>query len=241
MPTTLSPEVESVLRASTIKGNLLHLPDQLARPLYESVAKVIKLAGGKWNKSAKAHVFQSDPSAILGLAVESGKITSVQQERQSFYTPKELAEYLVSKADLRKCTVLEPSAGGGALISAALQAGAFSVTAIEKDSAACAELNERFKFVQINNVVVEKADFLTVVPAPNFDRVIMNPPFTRGTWLKHVRHARKFLSAGGTLVAIVPAVEVPADLNAIVLPLPDNSFKSEGTKVRVQLIIMQPA
>lgn len=42
------PQVLDVLKRSTIAGNVLTLPDQLSRPLYEQVAKVITNCGGKW-------------------------------------------------------------------------------------------------------------------------------------------------------------------------------------------------
>ena len=49
------------------------------------------------------------------------------------------------------------------------------------------------------------ANFLDHPPTPEFDAVVMNPPFYGKHYAKHVRHALKFLKPGGTLVAILPA------------------------------------
>ena len=48
-------------------------------------------------------------------------------------------------------------------------------------------------------------DFLAVPPAPVYDRVIMNPPFTRGQDVTHVQHALRFVRPGRRLVAVMPA------------------------------------
>ncbi|OTI16625.1 methyltransferase, partial [Pseudomonas aeruginosa] len=50
------------------------------------------------------------------------------------------------------------------------------------------------------------ADFLKFQPAGNFDRIVMNPPFSEGRWQAHLQHAASMLnSVGGRLVAILPA------------------------------------
>ena len=36
----------------------------------------------------------------------------------------------------------------------------------------------------------------------NFDRIVMNPPFTNGDDIKHIMHALKMLKPGGRLAAI---------------------------------------
>ncbi|MFD7661360.1 hypothetical protein [Streptomyces sp. NPDC059788] len=50
---------------------------------------------------------------------------------------------------------------------------------------------------------VRVADFLTVPAEPRFDRVLMNPPFTRGTDIAHVTHALRFLKPDGVLVSVM--------------------------------------
>ena len=46
-------------------------------------------------------------------------------------------------------------------------------------------------------------DFLETTPEPVYDRVIMNPPFTRGADAKHVLHALGFVKPGGLLVSVM--------------------------------------
>jgi hypothetical protein len=89
---TLTPEVTAVITHSTITGNQLVLPASLERKLYESVNKVLLNAGGKWNRSAKAHVFNGDPLAKLGLILETGVAIDEKKKWQAFYTPPELAD-----------------------------------------------------------------------------------------------------------------------------------------------------
>jgi len=53
----LTPEIETVLRASRIEGNTLTLQGQLQRPLYEKVAAFLLNCGGKWQRVRGCHVF----------------------------------------------------------------------------------------------------------------------------------------------------------------------------------------
>jgi hypothetical protein len=63
----MTPAVVAALQNADIVGNKLFLPEQLDTKLYEAVNKALEDAGGSWNKKAKGHVFQSDPSVVLGL------------------------------------------------------------------------------------------------------------------------------------------------------------------------------
>ncbi len=88
---TLTPEVEAILRASTITENLLVLPaGQLERKLYDAVNKVIVNCGGKWDRFKKGHVFPSDPRAKLGIALDTGVAEDTKKTLQAFYTPAAL-------------------------------------------------------------------------------------------------------------------------------------------------------
>ena len=81
---TISPDVLDVLQRSTIVDKLLVLPPgQLARPLYESVNKVLLNAGGCWSKKQKGHLFASDPTAILGLTLETGQIDNLVDDAKA--------------------------------------------------------------------------------------------------------------------------------------------------------------
>jgi len=73
---TFDPDVLEALGAMTVTpvGTQFagKLPD-LPRPLYEKVAKAIAALGGKWNRTAQAHLFLSDPHQELGLIIDTGQ------------------------------------------------------------------------------------------------------------------------------------------------------------------------
>ena len=96
-------------------------------------------------------------------------------------------------------SVLEPSAGRGALARIAREKGA-SVTCVEIQHGNCAELRQQ-------GFDVREGDFLQmgVEMLGQFDLIVMNPPFDRGRDCDHVRHALQFLKPGGALVSVMSA------------------------------------
>lgn len=102
---TLSPEVAEILGRSTITDTLLVLPPgQLERKLYEKVAKVIQLAGGKWTRAKAGFLFPSDPRAKLGLALKEGAIVDEKKLRQAFYTPEVATRLIRIEQPVRRRT-----------------------------------------------------------------------------------------------------------------------------------------
>lgn len=238
-------DVQAILQRSTITATSLTLPaEQFARPLYDRLDKVLKAAGGKWNRAAKAHLFARDPREALGLAVETGGIRDERKALQQFFTPPDLARALAAKAAIRPGhLVLEPSAGAGALARAAADAGG-TVTCVELDETLRAQLETEFELSVAR-------DFLTLTPVPSFDRVLMNPPFEKGQDVAHVMHAIAFLKPGGRLVAVMPAGVTTnttktyrAFREAVARagrfePLPDEAFARAGTNVRTVVLTIQ--
>lgn len=229
----LTDEVKDVLRRSTVSGNSLTLPGQLDRKLYETVNKVIVFAGGKWNKSAKAHVFPGDPMTKLGMTLDTGVAVDEKKQRQAYYTPKELADYVAELACIDGNIVLEPSAGDGALADACMRNGAESVV--------CAEIDpDEAKKLVAKDYTTYQVDFLTTSPGKigRFSRIVMNPPFQKNQDIKHVAHALKCLEPGGILVAIMagntsrPAfVKLVHGLDHDVQQVEAGAFKESGTNV----------
>jgi hypothetical protein len=236
--TKLCPEVTDILSRSTITENLLVLPPgQLDRKLYEKVAKAIQSAGGKWKTNKQGFVFDSDPRAKLGMALETGVVVDEKKERQAFYTPEALADEVARMADVRGRVVLEPSAGGGALVAACLAHGARMVDAVELDRDTAVAFKQ--KYIPTGKVSCWIGDFLTHEVAYKYPRIVMNPPFAKGQVLKHVAHARKLLARGGRLFAIVPDNKCPklAALGAeTVKVFAAGSFKESGTNIATRLI-----
>jgi phospholipid N-methyltransferase len=261
----IPPAVAEVLRAAKIDGVNLRLTGQMDRKLYVEVDKVLQALGGKWNKSAKAHVFPGDTRETIGpggcmtpaepfeamrKSLEAGVLAV--SKTQLFPTPPELAERVIAAADIRPGDrILEPSAGTGALLDAILKSGIKpkpgDIQAVEINS-------DLSKALWRYPVDVSNGDFLAWTPetAPfpdSFDRIVMNPPFADQQDIRHVEHALLFLKPGGRLVAIMSAGVTSRQDRAAhnfralvdacggsIEALPDDAFKTSGTGVRTVLV-----
>lgn len=120
-------------------------------------------------------------------------------------TPKRVVEEMLEWGEVGKGhSVLEPSAGTGALAFAAKARGA-RVFFIEDNFDAAAGLESQgldgvasdFLRLRRRKVVDEEARW----GLGEFDRILMNPPFARDQDLAHVRHAFNFLATPGILIA----------------------------------------
>lgn len=118
----------------------------------------------------------------------------------SFYpTPGPVVDVLLHDLYIgAKPRVLEPSAGTGA-IAAPMVARGWQVEAVEIDPARVAALG------RIRGLRVLPGNFLQMPPRPEFDAVLMNPPFYGTHWMEHVVHAFDWLKPGGVLRAVLPA------------------------------------
>lgn len=154
-------------------------------------------------------------------------------------TPHDLAARMVDILDPDAGhRILEPSAGTGALLSALETCGLeYDVTAIEINYDLMKHLRLHF------DCKLERADFLQIEPIPEFDRIIMNPPFNDGADYQHILHALKFLKPGGRLVAICSnGPRQNAKLKHLCESwevLPVGTFKSAGTMVNTVLMVIQ--
>jgi protein-L-isoaspartate O-methyltransferase len=167
---------------------------------------------------------------------------------QLFPTPPALAARMVELAGIEAGDrVLEPSAGTGNILKAIAEAEemwrAFNadveVTAIEIDY----RLAEAIPAHLADEVIT--GDFLLLGPSSRaqFERVVMNPPFSKGTDCAHVKHALEFLKPGGRLVAICAnGPRQQAELRPLATTweeLPDGTFAEAGTNVRTVLLTIQ--
>lgn len=243
----VNQNVLNVLAAAEIDGNNVVLVGTLDRALYAQVAKVLKAAGGTWNRRAQATVFDDPAEPILEAIMLTGEVTDARKEFDAFYTPADLAAEVVEQAFVHlemgaPLRVLEPSAGDGALVREVLRHPA-EVTAFDiRTEPWAVEPPAGCTFVE--------QDFLTVESTGDFDIVVMNPPFSRQQDMRHVIHALDFLRSGGRLVAIMsPAwtfrsTAVAKDLRRRTdeaasyswRDLPDGSFKPSGTSVNTGVL-----
>ena len=178
---------------------------------------------------------------MLGLMLETGVSLDQKKIFQAFYTPQEIAEIVVKRADVKGMTCLEPSAGEGALALEMRKQGA--------DSIVCCELNEEacFKLMQFNFNALLKSDFLELKTFDKFDRVVMNPPFTKNQDIKHVEHALKFVKNGGRLVSIMSGNTDRQQFDKFIsnlylkyeiTDLPEGAFKESGTNIKTIMLVI---
>ncbi len=185
-------------------------------------------------------VMVSEPSDVekkieqLRKAVNAGvKVVSADQ---LFPTPPELAERMVSLADIRPGhRILEPSAGTGRILAALpnIRPGG-EVVAVEINYNLAKLLEEIADDTR-------NCDFLECNgDLGKFDRILMNPPFSHGDDIKHIEHAVKFLAPGGKLVAICAGgprqQERLQQIAATWEPLPAGTFEESGTGVSTVLL-----
>ena len=167
--------VEEILRHCTLENGLLKLPNvQFNKKSYAEAKKWIEEAGGSWQGGkAQGFTFPFNPERVFSILKE-GKRCNLQQEYQFFETPAEVADWLVMLAGgiHENDTVLEPSAGRGALIKA-IHRACPSVT-VE-----CYELmpeNREFLYT-LSNVILLDEDF-TKDSVGSYTKIIANPPFS---------------------------------------------------------------
>lgn len=232
----------------------LTLPEQLERKLYQRTNDVLVAIGAVWNRKAKAHVFDYSPTAALELVIATGEVVT-HRDLGWFATPASLADELVERSKV--CdgeSVLEPSAGEGAIALAARARGG-NVTCVELHAGRAATLRgqgfETFEgdFLTMGTRTLGGPRHLTESPRL-FDAIIMNPPFSPGRAdLAHVQHAMKFMRRGGVLVAVMAAGitfrsdkqsegfrSLIASLGGSIELLPDGAFEESGTGVRACVV-----
>lgn len=260
--TKVPPEVQTAMLACSVtaEGGVYHLTlPKLPPPLYKRVAEALQRLGGKWSKKAQAVVFPDDPTDGIASLCDEGLVP--KKNPMAFYaTPIPVSDQMIEKALERfdpefSGMILEPSAGTGGLADRARAAWPRAlVVCVELDPRRVAVLNSK------EHKVVE-CDFLEFAMRLGdnpllYDLVLMNPPFTSESnptyYIEHVRAAFDMLAPGGLLVSVIPAVLGQDRRNTKITnfefwvdrfggsePLPDGSFKSEGTNVRCELVYLR--
>lgn len=179
--------------------------------------------------------------AALAARHENGTAPRAVSAFQLFQTPPELAHRLADLLPKRQnMRILEPSAGLGRLIDAVYSFEPSELVAVEM-AAECAR--ELFTQERAGVKLIQR-DFLTITPEEigSFDAVIMNPPFTMRSDIRHVLRALQFLRPNGTLAALVMDTshreKALRHLSTTWEKIPAGAFKSEGTNVPTILLSM---
>ena len=156
-----------------------------------------------------------------------------------FPTPDAVIDTMLSEAEIENgMRILEPSAGDGRILHVMLDCWP------ESDIRGY-EINPD----RARDAGVRCFDFMQVFPVPEYDRIIMNPPFSHGRWYKHVLHAYKFLKPGGRLVAIIPNCAInkkhQEEWNLMMrgfvneIPLPKGTFKESDTMIETRILVVE--
>lgn len=243
----IEKEVIEILEQCVINGNKLYLPPtQLVRKLYMAVNKVIELAGGKWKRSAKAHIFEKSIEDAIDNIVLTGEICDIKKELQFFETPPSVIDFMIGKAKIRpNSQVLEPSAGKGAI--------AKKLLGLRKNlSVDTCEVHEPFRQTLITmGCRVFMGDFLKFEFGGGYSHIIANPPFTRQQDISHVSHMLDHLVSDGTLVSVMSTGitfrtnrKTQELINRLdeqcswqIYTLPEKSFKKSGTNIDTVLLV----
>ncbi|MDH7638985.1 DUF4942 domain-containing protein [Sphingomonas oryzagri] len=170
---------------------------------------------------AKDLQFYWSPPAVVASACEFAEVYGADQYGRQYERPS--------------YRVLEPSCGDGRILDEIRQRG-HRALGFEFDPSRAAESRAKG-----HSVVT--ANFLDQAPTPEFDKVVMNPPFYGRHYVKHVEHAMRFLKPGGTLVSILPATAHydHGELKGEWRDLPVASFADAGTNVPTGMIRMRRA
>lgn len=144
--------------------------------------------------------FEYDFRRALSELIASGCLPD-QVSHQYYWTPARVADLAVAAAGIQAGqTVLEPSAGQGALAEAVLRATGIRPTCVELSEVHCEVLRAKGFDAGCGDFLAwSKSD------ARRFDRVVMNPPFNSGRWQAHLEAAAGMVTDAGRLVSVLPA------------------------------------
>jgi hypothetical protein len=234
----IAMDVMEALDRAAVEGNALKLTQQLDPSLYKRVNKVLDAAGGKWNRKAQAHIFQTEAADAIEQILLTGEIL-VPQDFGFFPTPPAVVARLIELAQPSATMIaLEPEAGTGHIAKEVAKICPVDcVELLESNAKALREAGFARSIVH--------GDFLQQPPKPVYDRIVMNPPFARQQDLQHVNHALEFLAPRrGRLVSVMGAgvtfranrlAESFRDLvnarGGSIEELKAGSFKASGTMV----------
>lgn len=235
--------IEALASFSITRGdsgwNVYPPKDKIHPTTWNRIRFVLSNNGGDWSTQRQAFVFERDPRPIFS-DLTKGKLRNVKKDLQAFFTPNPIARQVVKLADVRGKTVLEPSAGQGALANACEWASASLVVCYEIDK-------DNYDKLRAQGFSAAHCSFFDQAPGlTSYDRVVMNPPFAKNAYVKHILHALGFLNEGGRLVSIIPGTEMPEALKSKLpkwstwelTPLPRHAFRESGTDIQCSILVI---
>ena len=196
--------------------------------LVQQIDDIMLMCGGRKTGYCR-YTFDYNFKEVLATIIRSGHLPD-HVSHQYYPTPDDLAQKLVDMCQVEKGhKCLEPSAGQGNI------ATKLPVPlCIEVSSLFCDILKEK----GLNAI---NTDFLSYNPVGQlFDRIIMNPPFSQGRALSHVKKACDLLDKDGILTAIVPTTTVSKlkDLRFSVETTPIQGDEFKGVSIDMCIVKM---
>lgn len=190
--------MQADLAKCEICGNQVSLPFERLEN-YDQVRKALLNAGATYSRSK--FIFPNDAAPYIERLMGGEKV-NIKKEFQFYATPPELANYLVSIAIAnglnRDSSVLEPSAGQGAIIKA-IQERVKTTSRIYY----CELMDiNRSVLHQIYNTFLLCDNFMDIPAATPFDVIIANPPFNKNQDIDHIRKMYEVCKPGGVIVTI---------------------------------------
>jgi 16S rRNA G1207 methylase RsmC len=121
-----------------------------------------------------------------------------------------------------------------------MKAGAMDVYCIEMNPESAVQLRAK------GYSTVLTSNFLTTPPGSGYQRIVMNPPFTKNQDIKHVAHALTWLAPGGLLVAVMLGNTERPKLKEVLdgydwdfIEVPAGAFKESGTNIKTAILTVQ--
>jgi hypothetical protein len=240
---------EEILMQCRLENNILKLPGiQFDKKSYAKVKQIIENAGGSWKGGkVQGFTFSFDAQRVFEI-LKQGKSINLQKEYQFFETPDNIADWLIGLAGgiQPEDTVLEPSAGRGALIRAIHRAAPNVMANYVELMPENLELLEKLK-----NINFLHYDFEKLNTGLKYSKIIANPPFANNQDMQHIKKMYAHLTEGGTLASIAglnwtfaktkQATEFREWLqkvNAETHQIPKGAFKTSGTTIPATAIII---
>lgn len=165
--------------------------------------------GGHWSEAHKSFVFVRDVSTgIIQKSIQKANdkipLSKEQIEReklQAYFTPLEVSRKMQQSAHIcDNDIVLDPSAGTGNLVNG-LNVPKENIFLVEPNAEFC-EFLRRSGYVNVIQSTFEEALDRKMLPN-NISKVLMNPPFSKQSDLRHILLAYGLLNKGGTLISII--------------------------------------
>ncbi len=265
----ITQEQKEILEAGTFEWNIYKLPDiQLDRKMYKLINDILNTLWGKW-KTRVWHIFQGEQEDLENALKEvlekweTETLAEIKKRFQFYPTPEIVAKKLVELAEINENdNVLEPSAGQGAISDEILKTKYNKIVLFELDIKNITILKDKYN---VNSGLIDVADnrgtyseeykmniyqgdFLdNSLNKEHFNKIIMNPPFSKNQDVKHILEAYSLLNDWWRIVAIAPSNLLDKttklhqklkELDIEKIELPEWSFKEAWTTTWTCILII---